>query len=73
MNKLAHIATTLVKNTLSERAMFHVKGGTDNQNSQGQNSQGNQNVPAPDLLSNVLNVLEDEKRRERPGGGINTN
>ena len=70
MNKLKHIATALAKNTLTERAMFHVKGGADNQNSQSSNSQGSLVV---NLLSNVSNIAEDEKRRERPGGGINTN
>ena len=67
MKKLTHIAMALANNTLSERAMFHVKGGADNQNSQGQNA------PLTALLSNVTNIVEDEKRRERPGGGINTN
>ena len=62
MNKLAHIATALAKNTLSGRDMFHVKGGNNSNNDKDK-----------DLLSNVLNIVEDEKRRERPGGGINTN
>jgi hypothetical protein len=72
MNKLSHIAMALANNTLSERAMFHVKGGADNQNSQGQNGLG-QNAPLTALLPNVSSIVEDEKRRERPGGGINTN
>jgi hypothetical protein len=72
MNKLANIALALANNTLSERSMSHVKGGADNQNSQSQNGQG-QNNQVLSLLSSVTNIVEDEKRRERPGGGINTN
>jgi hypothetical protein len=61
MKKLSHIATALANNTLSERTMSHIKGGLDTQNTL---------VAA---LSSVTNIVEDEKRRERPGGGINTN
>ena len=61
MNKLKHIATALANNTLSVRAMYHVKGGTDTQDAL---------VAA---LPSVTSIVEDEKRRERPGGGINTN
>ena len=61
MNKLAHIATALAKNTLSERTMSHVKGGVDVQ------------TALVAALSSVRSIVEDEKRRERPGGGINTN
>jgi hypothetical protein len=61
MKKLTHIAMALANNTLSERAMYHVKGGANTQT--GQNGQ----------VSNLTSIVEDEKRRERPGGGINTN
>ena len=70
MNKLKHIATALANNTLSVRAMSHVKGG-NNQNGQGQTTQSQNALGA--TLSSVTNIVEDEKRRERPGGGINTN
>ncbi len=60
MKKLAHIATALANNTLSERTMSHIKGG-------------NSKNALTETLSNVCNIVEDEKRRERPGGGINTN
>jgi hypothetical protein len=68
MKKLTHIAMALVNNTLSTRAMSHIKGGADNSN-----NQSGQNGSVTALLSNVTNIAEDEKRRERPGGGINTN
>lgn len=75
MKKLNNIATALANNTLSMRAMTLVKGGTDNQNG---NQNGTQNV-SPLLSSqnqngsNVTNIMDDDKRRERPGGGITTN
>ena len=61
MNKLAHIANTLANNTLSKRTMCHIKGGILTETTL---------AVAP--LS-VTSIVEDEKRRERPGGGINTN
>jgi hypothetical protein len=72
MKKLTHFATALANNTLSMSAMTLVKGGTDNQtgNNQAGNTQtGNQ---MPDI-TNISNMTEDEKRRQRPGGGISTN
>ena len=60
MKKLTHIATALANNTLSKRAMTLVKGGTD--------PLGPNANPLP-----IVNIMEDEKRRERPGGGISTN
>ena len=69
MKKLTHFATTLANNTLTVRDMTFVKGGTDNQQGNN-NSQGtNQNSPT----TNITQIMEDEKRRERPGGGITTN
>jgi hypothetical protein len=62
MKKLTHFAMDLANNTLSKRAMTLLKGGTDNQN-------GNQD-PDPE---NISQMMDDEKRRERPGGGISTN
>ena len=60
MKKLTHIAAALANNTLSKRSMSHVKGGT-----------------APETLGNipefVSEMMDDEKRRERPGGGDSTN
>jgi hypothetical protein len=64
MKKLTHIAAALANNTLSKRAMTHIKGGADNQN-------GNNKVGNP--VTNIACALDDEKRRERPGGGISTN
>jgi hypothetical protein len=63
MKKLTHIATALANNTLSMRDMTLVKGGTDNQS-------GNQNQTS---TTNTTQMMDDEKRRERPGGGITTN
>lgn len=60
MNKLTHIATALANNTLSKRAMTQVRGGTDPLDPNAH--------PLPDP-----NMMDDEKRRERPGGGISTN
>ena len=64
MKKLTHIAAALANNTLSERSMKEIKGGVD----------------ATVLLSSTLafitsitSATDDEKRRERPGGGISTN
>lgn len=63
MKKFSNIAAALAHNTLSERSMKNIKGGTS--------------TNAPEAASNapasVQNMLDDEKRRERPGGGINTN
>jgi hypothetical protein len=61
MKKLTHFATALAKNTLSMRAMTQVKGGTD------------PNGDEPLTPEQIASAIEDEKRRERPGGGINTN
>jgi hypothetical protein len=66
MKKLTHIATALANNTLSMRAMMLVKGGTDNQN-------GDQNGDQNQDPANINKMMDDEKRRERPGGGISTN
>ena len=60
MKKLTHFATALAKNTLSISAMTFVKGGS---NSQGEDE---------DTQASA-NAQDDEKRRERPGGGISTN
>lgn len=63
MNRLTHIATALANGTLSERAMSQVKGGIDCPP-----------ILAPAaLVATISSILADEKRRERPGGGINTN
>ena len=68
MKKLTHIAAALANNTLSKRSMFQIKGGTDSTT-----------TPTPtDLLSLdpatlISSATDDEKRRERPGGGISTN
>jgi hypothetical protein len=69
MKKLTHFAMALANNTLSTSAMLLVKGGTDNQNgNQNENNQNQSNGP------NVTDAMEDEKRRQRPGGGgISTN
>jgi hypothetical protein len=64
MKKLTHFASALANNTLSMRAMTQVKGGTDPNN-------GNGN--GPQTPEQIAQALEDEKRRERPGGGISTN
>ena len=61
MKKLTHFATALANNTLSMRAMTQVKGGTD--------PNGNN----PETPEQIAAALEDEKRRERPGGGVSTN
>jgi hypothetical protein len=63
MNKLTHIATALANSTLSKRAMTQVRGGID---------------PLADPLAPltpaaIASMMDDEKRRERPGGGISTN
>lgn len=63
MKKLTHIAMALANNTLSKRAMSQVKGGIDALTV---------TTPVP-LVTTISSILEDEKRRERPGGGINTN
>lgn len=61
MKKLTHIAAALANNTLSKRSMKEIKGGVD----------------ATTLLSStsasITSATVDEKRRERPGGGISTN
>ena len=61
MKRLTHIAAALANNTLSERSMKEVKGGVD--------------VTAllSSTLASITSATEDEKRRERPGGGISTN
>jgi hypothetical protein len=61
MKKLTHFATALAKNTLSMRAMTQVKGGIDLNG-------GTSLTPVQ-----IAAALDDEKRRERPGGGISTN
>jgi hypothetical protein len=66
MKKLSHFATALANNTLSKSTMTLVKGGTDS------NSNANNNVVTTDP-ANLTNAQNDEKRRERPGGGISTN
>jgi hypothetical protein len=61
MKKLSHFATALANNTLSKSTMTLVKGGIDN---------------SPVITTdpaNLTNAQTDEKRRERPGGGISTN
>jgi hypothetical protein len=69
MKKLTHIATALANSTLSMRDMTLVKGGTNNPNGTQNNTQnGTQNPTA-----NITQMMDDEKRRERPGGGITTN
>jgi hypothetical protein len=60
MKKLTHFASALANNTLSMRAMTQVKGGTDPISG----------TPTPEQIAAAL---EDEKRRERPGGGMSTN
>jgi hypothetical protein len=69
MKKLTHFAMALSNNTLSTSAMLLVKGGTDNQNGNPSGNNPNQsNGPS------VMDATEDEKRRQRPGGGgISTN
>ena len=59
MKKLTHIAAALANNTLSERSMFQIKGGAD--------------TIATAVLDLIRSATDDEKRRERPGGGISTN
>ena len=61
MKKLTHIAAALANNTLSERSMKEIKGGLD--------------VAAllSSTLASITSATDDEKRRERPGGGISTN
>jgi hypothetical protein len=61
MKKLTHIAAALANNTLSKRSMSEVKGGTDTTNV----------VTTATPL--ITSATDDEKRRERPGGGISTN
>ena len=62
MKKLTHIAAALANNTLSERSMSEVKGGTDI------------TTTLLSLISTFISsATDDEKRRERPGGGISTN
>jgi hypothetical protein len=61
MKKLTHIATALANNTLSKRAMTQIRGGTD------PSTNG-----SPDPAA-IASMMDDEKRRERPGGGISTN
>jgi hypothetical protein len=60
MKKLTHFATALAKNTLSISAMTFVKGGSK--------AQGNE-----EECPQIAQAQDDEKRRERPGGGISTN
>jgi hypothetical protein len=70
MKKLTHIATALAQNTLSMRDMTHVRGGADTQGgNQDSNQIGNNQVPTAAAPS----ATDDEKRRQRPGGGISTN
>ena len=70
MKKLTHIAAALANNTLSKRSMFQIKGGTDNTNI----STNNQvTTPLQSAVSAITSAADDEKRRERPGGGISTN
>ncbi len=64
MKKLTHIATALANNTLTKRAMSQVKGGIDPLTIL---------TPVQLVIPTISSILEDEKRRERPGGGINTN
>ena len=64
MKKLTHIAAALANNTLSKRAMFQIKGGTDAMTTV------LLSLPPTTFISSATN---DEKRRERPGGGISTN
>jgi hypothetical protein len=66
MKKLTHFASALANNTLSMRAMTQVKGGTDPNN-------GNGNGNGPQTPEQIAAAVEDEKRRERPGGGMSTN
>ncbi len=49
-----------ISGILTPSQMIHVKGGADNGN--GNNGNGN----------NGNNVVNDDKRRVRPGGGIST-
>jgi hypothetical protein len=71
MKKLTHFAMALANNTLSTSAMLLVKGGTDNQNG---NQDGNQNGSQNTNIVSATDATEDEKRRQRPGGGgISTN
>lgn len=63
MKKLTHIAAALANNTLSKRAMTQVRGGTDPL----------ANPLSPLDPAPIVNMMDDEKRRERPGGGISTN
>ncbi len=51
-----------ISGILTPSQMIHVKGGADNDN--GNNGNGNGN--------NGNNVVNDDKRRVRPGGGIST-
>jgi hypothetical protein len=62
MKKLTHFASALANNMLSMRAMTQVKGGTDPNNGNG--------TQTPEQIAAAQ---DDEKRRERPGGGISTN
>jgi hypothetical protein len=64
MKKLTHFASALANNMLSMRAMTQVKGGTDPNNGNGNGTQTPEQIAA---------AQDDEKRRERPGGGISTN
>ncbi len=70
MTKFTNIAMALANNTLSMRAMTLVKGGTDNQNGAQNGSQLGSQIQNN---NNVTNIMDDDKRRERPGGGITTN
>lgn len=59
----SNLKALALNNVLSVSAMKLVKGGaTSAQNNQGQNTQG----------QNTQSAQDDDKRRERPGGGITT-
>jgi hypothetical protein len=60
MKNNVNLKNLVLNNLLTTSEMMLIKGGDSGsgQNSQGQNSQGN--------------LSSDDKRRERPGGGIST-
>jgi hypothetical protein len=62
MKNNTNFKVLVFNNVLTPMEMMLIKGGASNsgQNSQGQNNQGS------------TNAKEDDKRRERPGGGITT-
>ena len=65
MKKLTHIAAALANNTLSKRSMSQVRGGTD--------TTSTTDLLSLDPAALISSATDDEKRRERPGGGISTN